>query len=64
MNGKQKVVTIDLNLRESPNKDGKILDVLSKDNKVIVSEEVLNGWVLVADKDTNAIGYVFSKYIK
>ena len=30
----------------------------------VVSDELINGWVLVADKDTNTIGYVFAKYIK
>jgi hypothetical protein len=33
-------------------------------NGVIVSDELIKGWVLVADKDANEIGYVFAKYVK
>lgn len=47
-----------------PSSSAEILEILSKDSKVIVSDELIKGWVLVADKDTNAIGYVFAKYIK
>ena len=64
VNGVEQIVTIDLNVREEPSSSAEILEVLSKDSKVIVSDELIKGWVLVADKDTNAIGYVFAKYVK
>jgi len=64
ISGVEQTVTIDLNVRERPSSSAEILEILSKDSKVIVSDELIKGWVLVADKDTNGIGYVFAKYIK
>ena len=49
------------NKSEKPSSSAKILKILSKDSKLIVSDELIKDWVLVADKDTNAIGYVFAK---
>ena len=63
VNGLEQKVSVDLNVREIPNSSGEILQVLSKDSRVIASEEIVQGWVLVADSDTNAIGYVFKKYL-
>jgi len=64
INGVEQTVTIDLNVREKPSSSGEILEVLSKDSKVIVSDELIKGWVLVADSDTNAIGYVYERYLE
>lgn len=63
VNGIEQTVSVDLNVREKPNNSAKILSVLSKSSKVIVSDELIKGWVLVANKDTIPIGYVFDKYL-
>ena len=30
----------------------------------VVSDELIKGWVIVANKDTIPIGYVFDKYLR
>jgi len=64
INGVERSVGIDLNVREKPINSAEILSVLPSQTKVIASQELINGWVLVADKDTNAIGYFLRSYIK
>ena len=63
VNGKEMIVTEELNLRQYPSSNGRKIKVLDKGLKVIASEVKHDGWVLIADADTNAIGYVYSKYL-
>jgi len=64
INGRAMVVSVEkLNVRERPNNDANVIKKLSKDDAIIASEELINGWVLIADKDTIAFGYVFHKYL-
>ena len=64
INGVEQTVSVDLNVREKPNSSAEILSVLPSQTKVIASQELINGWVLVADKDTNEIGYVHESYLE
>ena len=64
INGETRVVSVEkLNVRKGPDKNSKVIEKLSKNDTIIASKELLNGWVLIADKDTTAIGYVFHKYL-
>ena len=64
INGVEMSTTVKLNVREDASKSAKRITTLKKKEKVIVSEQLIDGWVLVADSDTNAIGYVYAKYLK
>ena len=64
INGIERSVGIDLNVREKPMNSAEILSVLKSQTKVIASQELIHGWVLVADKDTNEIGYIYEGYLE
>ena len=57
------VASNSLNLRAGPSTEDKIIAVLSMNEELETSQEVLSGWCKVTSKEKNLTGYVNSKYL-
>ena len=69
MEGYKAVVKLDdpsstLNVRNSPSKDGAVINRLLHGQKVEVVTEHADGWVFVRYGDSGAMGYVAAKYVE
>ena len=53
-----------LNLREEPSKDSKVIDILPLGAVISYNESSTDGWLKVGDGNEKLIGYVMAEYVK
>ena len=56
--------TVDLNVRSSPSINGSKKSVLKKRSEILISNYIIDGWVMVGSKDSSSLGYVSLEYIR
>ena len=62
-NGGLMYSTTSLNVRIKPNKNSEKVTSLKLNTPVLTNTKDIGGWVLIADTDSNKLGYVHSKYL-
>ena len=62
-NGGLMYSTTSLNVRMKPNKNSEKVTSLKLNTPVLTNTKDIGGWVLIADTDSNKLGYVYSKYL-
>ena len=62
-NGGLMYSTTNLNVRIKPNKNSEKVTSLKLNTPVLTNTKDIGGWVLIADTDSNKLGYVHSNYL-